>query len=48
MDLHFGAKASRLSRLGETQHVERTEKTSKKNAQAQVQKAAPASEISSP
>jgi hypothetical protein len=48
MILHFDPKSSRLPRLGEMKYVERVEKTPKKNAQAQVQEAAPASKISSP
>jgi hypothetical protein len=46
--LHFAPKASRLAPLGETKYVERVEKTPKKNAQAQVQKVAPAPKIPSP
>lgn len=46
--LQFQPKTSRLPPLGETKHVERVEKTPEENAQAQVQKAAPASKIPSP
>jgi hypothetical protein len=46
--LHFATKASRLCRLGEPTYVERFEKTTKKDAQAQIQKAAQTPKVSSP
>jgi hypothetical protein len=45
--LQFQQKTSRLTPVGETSYGKRAEKTPEENAQAQVQEAAPASEIPS-